>query len=241
MHIHLRSSHLVWLVLILVLAADQASKIWVKTHMEYGDNFPLFGWSWVSIHFVENNGMAFGWSMGGDYGKLLLSVFRLIAVGLLIVFIRKLIQENASVGVLVGFSLILAGALGNILDSAFYGMIFSESPYYGGHAVLFPKEGGYAGFLHGKVVDMIYFSKMEAWDNVPVHGMMRWALNLFKAVFNIADMAITFGVVNILIFQRHFFKKQVADASLTASRSGEVVVPVDTPDEPSPASENSLT
>lgn len=199
----------VGLVVFLVLVTDQALKIWVKTHMEYGEEFQLLGQPWALMHFVENNGMAFGLSMGGEYGKLLLSLFRILAVGFLAVFIRRLIREHASTGVLVGFSLILAGALGNILDSAFYGLIFSESPYYGGLATLFPEEGGYAGFLHGKVVDMLYFPIVEgvwpAW--IPVWGGA--SFQFFKPVFNIADVAITSGVFNVLFFQRQFFKKTI--------------------------------
>jgi len=224
MHIRLRSSQLVWLVLSIVLVADQVLKIWVKTHLEYGEEFSLLGLPWAFIHFVENNGMAFGLSMGGDYGKLLLSLFRLIAVGFLFVFIRRLIQENASAGVIVGFALILAGALGNILDSAFYGIIFSESPYYGGHAVLFPESGGYASFLHGKVVDMLYFPIAQGtWPEwVPWLGGQYF--QFFKPVFNIADMAITSGVLNVLIFQRHFFKKH---AESTAQLIQEETTPPD--------------
>ena len=110
----------------LILFIDQGLKIWVKTHLTYGEEFPLFGLSWISIHFVENNGMAFGFALQGVYGKLLLSIFRIIAVSFLIFFVHRLIVEKASPIILLSFSLILAGALGNIIDSAFYGMLFSE-------------------------------------------------------------------------------------------------------------------
>ena len=110
-----------------ILLLDQGLKIWVKTHLTYGEEFPLFGWSWISIHFVENNGMAFGFALQGVYGKLLLSTFRIIAVSFLLFFVHRLIVEKAKILVLISFSLILSGALGNILDSAFYGIIFSES------------------------------------------------------------------------------------------------------------------
>lgn len=197
----------VGLIVFAVLLVDQASKIWVKTHMEYGQEFQIFGIPWALIHFVENNGMAFGISMGGEYGKLLLSLFRIVAVGFLLFFIRKLIQENAGMRMLIGFALILAGAIGNILDSAFYGMIFSESPYYGGLATLFPPEGGYAGFLHGRVVDMLYFPVFKGvWPEwVPYLGGQFFLF--FKPVFNVADMAITTGVIQIILFQRQFFQK----------------------------------
>lgn len=200
------------LLILLVLIADQTLKIWVKTHMSYGDEIKMFGKEWALIHFVENNGMAFGLSLGGEYGKLALSLFRILAVVFLGFFIRQLVLEKSKFGVLASFALILAGALGNILDSAFYGLIFSESPFHGGLAQLFPKGGGYAGFLHGRVVDMLYFPISQGvypkW--IPLIGGSNYFF--FKPVFNIADMSITFGVFNILLFQRHFFFQQRADA-----------------------------
>ncbi len=204
------------LLILAVLILDQSLKIWVKTHLGYGEEIKIFGKEWALIHFVENNGMAFGLSLGGDYGKLALSLFRILAVVFLIFFIRQLVQEKAKFGVLASFALILAGALGNILDSAFYGLIFSESPFHGGLATLFPKEGGYAGFLHGRVVDMLYFPVMQGiypkW--VPLIGGTSYFF--FKPVFNIADMSITFGVFNILLFQRQFFFQQHSEKGTTS-------------------------
>lgn len=201
----MKKHYLVLLVLFLVLFIDQAFKIWVKTTMEYGDQIPILGQSWAFIHFVENNGMAFGFSLGENWGKLLLSLFRIFAVGFLIFYIIKLIKENASNFLLICFSLILAGAIGNIIDSAVYGLIFSETPYHGGLATLFPKDGGYAGFLYGKVVDMLYFPIIEGvfpkW--VPIWGGEHFLF--FRPVFNIADASITSGVLLILIFQRRLF------------------------------------
>jgi len=201
----LKKSWLVTLVVVGVLIIDQSLKVWVKTHMNYGDNFEILGLDWARIHFVENNGMAFGLSLGGDYGKLLLSLFRIIAVGFLIYYIRLLIKASSNLGLMISFGLILAGAMGNILDSAFYGIIFSESPYHGGLAELFPEGGGYAGFLHGKVVDMFYFpiinTTLPAW--IPFWGGEPFMF--FKPVFNVADTAISVGVINILLFQRDFF------------------------------------
>ncbi len=173
--------------------------------MEYGDEIQIFGLNWALIHFVENNGMAFGLQLGGDYGKLVLSLFRIVAVGFLIYYIRFLIKEKANFGLQLSFALILAGAVGNIIDSAFYGLIFSESSYHGGVAQLFPPEGGYGTFLHGKVVDMLYFPMIEG--NFP-EWFPIWGGNhfmFFKPVFNIADTAISVGVINILLFQRSFF------------------------------------
>jgi len=140
-----------------------------------------------------------------DYGKLALSLFRIVAVIFLSYFISKLIKEKASLGLLTSFSLILAGAIGNIIDSAFYGLVFSESPYHGGGAQVFPEGGGYAGFLHGKVVDMFYFPMFEGFfpSWVPFVGSEHYLF--FRPVFNIADIAITTGVLSIIIFHRSFF------------------------------------
>ncbi len=192
------------LVVLLVLVLDQALKIWVKTNMSYGQEISMLGLSWAKLHFVENNGMAFGFSLGGEYGKLALSLFRILAVIALVYYISALIKVKARLGLLISFALILAGAVGNIIDSAVYGLIFSES-YHGHIAEMFPAEGGYAGFLHGRVVDMFYFPMFEG--RVPNWSPL-WAgeeFLFFRPVFNIADMAITFGVISILLFHRSFF------------------------------------
>jgi signal peptidase II len=156
--------------------------------------------------------MAFGITLGGKAGKLFLSLFRIGAVGFLIYYIRKLIDAGASMGVLTCFALILAGAIGNILDSAFYGVIFSESSYHGGLAEIFPSEGGYASLLHGKVVDMLYFPMIDTYlpDWLPIWGGERF--QFFKPVFNVADSSISVGIVSLLVFQRKFFKTPMPKA-----------------------------
>ncbi len=201
----------VMLIIFLVLLVDQMVKIWVKTQMTYGEEFQIFGLDWARIHFVENPGMAFGIEFGGGYGKLALSLFRIIAVVFLIYYISQLIKAQAPTGLLVSFALILAGAFGNIIDSAFYGLIFSESTYHGAPAILFPPEGGYAGFLHGRVVDMFYFPIYEG--TLP-NWFPLWGgddVLFFRPVFNVADSAITCGVLSILIFQRSFFNTKKED------------------------------
>lgn len=189
----------------MVLILDQTLKIWVKTTLAHGDSIFLFGQEWAQIHFVENNGMAFGLALGGEYGKLALSLFRILAVSFLVYYLRILMKNQAPFGLLFSFACILAGAIGNILDSAFYGLIFSESCYHCGIAELFPEAGGYAGFLHGRVVDMLYFPVLKGNypDWLPFLGGD--SFTFFSPVFNLADTAITVGVFYILIFQRSFF------------------------------------
>lgn len=189
-----------------VLCIDQALKFYVKTHFAYGEEYRILGLGNALIHFVENEGMAFGLQLGGAYGKLILSLFRLFAIAFLFVYIRELIREGSALVLLLGFAFIQAGALGNIIDSAFYGLLFSESPYYGGEVARFlPEEGGYAGFLHGKVVDMFYFPLFYGTypDWIPWWGGEHYLF--FKPVFNVADVAISLGV-GLLVFSQLFVK-----------------------------------
>jgi signal peptidase II len=149
--------------------------------------------------------MAFGFEFGGKIGKLLLSLFRILMVGFLIYLVRGLIHAKESVGLIISFALIIAGAIGNIIDSAVYGLIFSESSFHGGLAEMFPSEGGYAGFLYGRVVDMLYFPLIDLnWPEwMPFVGGNRF--QFFRPVFNLADAAISTGVISILLFHRKFF------------------------------------
>ena len=213
----MKRTHIIIAIVLVVLILDQALKIWVKTNMYIGEDSFLHwaDWTirWGRLHFVENNGMAFGIELGNQYGKLILSLFRIVAVGFLIYFIRRLIEAKASMGLLISFALILAGAIGNILDSAFYGLMFSASEYHSRDvAEMFPEAGGYASFLHGKVVDMFYFPFIENgrfpswfpfWGGEP--------FEFFKPVFNIADVSISTGVISILLFQRSFFSSNILE------------------------------
>jgi len=184
-------------VVFLVLLIDQLSKIWVKTHMGLYDSIAVA--DWFRIYFVENNGMAFGIEAGG---KLFLSLFRIIAVVLIVLYIRRLVKENYKTGFIVCVTLVLAGATGNIIDSIFYGAIF-EASYPGHVASLVPWGEGYSSFLHGKVVDMLYFPLFSGtWpDWVPMVGGSEFLF--FRFIFNIADSAITVGVILILLFYRN--------------------------------------
>ena len=190
-------------LIIIILLADQILKIWIKTHMVIGEDIPILG-KWGMLHFIENNGMAFGMEMGGKPGKLILSIFRIIAIAAIAVFLNSIIKKNAYLGLILAVSAILAGAIGNIIDSAFYGMIFSES--FHEPAVMFPPDGGYSSFLHGRVVDMLYFPVINTrW---PEWSPFRpgESLIFFRPVFNIADSAITCGVFAILLFQKKMFR-----------------------------------
>ena len=187
-------------VIFIVLLLDQILKFWIKLNMTIGESFPVLG-DWFQIYFIENNGMAFGWELGAQWGKLALSVFRLIAVSLLFYLIYYLTKKKIKFGPIVGISLITAGALGNIIDGMLYGMIFSESTFYQ-VATLFPEGGGYAGFMQGKVVDMFYFPLFTFPEWVPFLGGQIF----FSPIFNIADSAITIGFLYLIIFQWDFLK-----------------------------------
>ncbi|KAA3650374.1 MAG: lipoprotein signal peptidase [Bacteroidetes bacterium] len=188
------------IVIFVVLLIDQASKIWIKTHMEISEEIPVFG-DWFIIHFTENNGMAFGVELPWEFGKLALSLFRIFAVGVIGWYLFTLPKKGATKGLMFSGALVFAGALGNIIDSAFYGLIFNESHYQ--VASFMPEGGGYASFLHGRVVDMLYF---PLWEGYLPEWLGGDYFIFFRPVFNIADSAISVGVASILLFHRNFFK-----------------------------------
>jgi signal peptidase II len=192
-----------------VLLLDQALKFYIKLTMTIGQEIPVT--NWFIIHFTENNGMAFGLEFAGEWGKLALSIFRILAVIVILVYLVLLTRKKTSFGAIFGLSMILAGAIGNIIDSAFYGLLFSSSSYHNVASFL-PEAGGYAGFLHGKVVDMFYFpililnqAEAPAWIPNFIFGNDGYFI-FFRPVFNIADAAITIGVLWLLLFERKFLK-----------------------------------
>lgn len=179
-----------------IIIIDQIVKFLVKTNMHIGEDIPLIG-EWCRLHFIENEGFAFGMHFGGSAGKIFLTLFRIVATTVVGWYIVRQLKRDGRASLIGCLSLILAGAIGNLIDSCFYGRIFSESFYE--TAVLFPPEGGYAPLLQGKVVDMFYFPLFEfdwpAW--VPVVGGDHFLF--FSAIFNVADAAITIGVFWLLI------------------------------------------
>lgn len=173
--------------------------------MYLGQEFAVLG-NWFIIHFTENNGMAFGMEFGGDTGKIALSVFRIIAVSLIGFYLFRTAAKGAKTGLIVAGSLIFAGAMGNILDSMFYGIIFNDS--YHQIATFMPEQGGYAPFLFGRVVDMLYFPLIDGTfpDWLPFWGGQEFLF--FRPVFNIADTAITTGISMIIVFQKRYFPNE---------------------------------
>ena len=183
-------------LIILLLLLDQTLKIWIKTHMQLHESFEIA--PWFHIYFTENPGMAFGIEV---IGKLFLSVFRIVAVGFIGYYLYKLIKDNYKFGFIACVAMVLAGAVGNIIDSVFYGVIFDHS--FGQIATFMPEGGGYATWLHGKVVDMFYFpliqTELPAW--LPIWGGNEFIF--FRPIFNLADSAICVGVFLLLLFYRH--------------------------------------
>lgn len=210
----MKKRHLV-IIIALVLIIDQALKIYIKTHYQLNTATHVLG-DWFQLYFVENPGMAYGWKFGGNWGKMALTIFRLGAVVFGTWYLGKIIKQQYNKGFIICAALIYAGALGNLIDSCFYGLIFDKGMIfdpgineyfaYSGFAK-FSKDG-YASFLHGNVVDMLYFPLIKGhfpgW--FPIWGGEDF--EFFRPIFNIADFAISTGVITILLFQKRFFKQR---------------------------------
>jgi signal peptidase II len=206
----MKSKHVVLLILLLLII-DQAIKVYIKTNFYYGEEHKVFGLSWFRLHFLENPGMAWGWKLGeGDVAKLALTLFRLVAVVWGTFYIKKIIKQQYHKGFIVCVAFIYAGALGNLIDSLFYGLIFEKSdPALQNIARAFQPVGGYAGLFYGHVVDMWYFPIINTtWPGwLPVWGGKPF--EFFAPVFNTADVWVSTGVIALLIFQKRFVKKEV--------------------------------
>ena len=197
------------LITLLIILLDQVVKIYVKSTMTIGqDGFDIW---FFKAHFVENKGMAFGTVLPFKYGKITLSLLRLVAISAILVYIKNLLTKKAPIGLLIAVSCVLAGAIGNVIDGAFYGLLFSESTYFE-VAQFLPVEGGYSTFMMGSVVDMLQFTvSFPEW--VPYFG----GEQAFPFIFNIADASISIGIAMILIWHRKYFKKE----NLVASQQSE--------------------
>lgn len=188
-------------LIVLILIIDQISKFYIKTNFALGEEVRVF--EWFRILFVENEGMAWGAKIPGEYGKLILTSFRLVAIVGIAYWLYDSVRKNGAAVLIVAISMIFAGAFGNIIDSVFYGEIFSHS--YSQVATLFPEGGGYGTLLHGKVVDMLYFPLWSGYlpDWIPFYGGEYFTF--FEPVFNIADSAITIGVILLIMFNKKAF------------------------------------
>jgi signal peptidase II len=202
-----------------ILIVDQVLKIWVKTTMEMGEEIHIIG-DRILLHFTENPGMAFGMELGGSWGKLALSLFRIIAITGLSIYLYKILKAGENMFYIICISLVIAGATGNLIDSAFYGIIFNES--FGQVATMFPEGGGYAPFLYGHVVDMFYCPVIDTHypDWFPFVGGDR--LLFFRPVFNVADSAITVSVFLMIIFYRKVFRKNLISFAKPEKENTEV-------------------
>ncbi|HEX4876247.1 MAG TPA: lipoprotein signal peptidase [Chitinophagaceae bacterium] len=198
-----------------IILLDQGLKIWIKTSHPTGEVLRVFGMDWFRLHFIENPGMAWGWKFGNETGKMILTLFRLAAVIFGTWYIGKIVRQHYSRGFIICAGLIYAGALGNLIDSMFYGILFDKGLHYdpaineyvsySGIATF--SSPGYASFLHGSVVDMLYFPMVKGhfpgW--FPFIGGDDF--EFFSPIFNVADASISIGVITLLIFQKRFFKK----------------------------------
>lgn len=217
------------LIILFIIVADQALKIWIKTSYPIGHVTNLLGFKWAQLYFIENEGMAWGWKWGGEWGKMLLTLFRLAAVIFGTWYLIRIVRQGYSRGFIICAALIYAGALGNLLDSMFYGMIFDKGMSFNAAAneyISYPgvahltTHNGYQSFLHGSVVDMLYFpmvhSTFPSW--MPFIGGKEF--EFFSPIFNIADASISIGVITLLLFQKRLVRKGSDNTVIAESTAG---------------------
>jgi len=223
----LKTWHVV-LIIALIIFIDQALKLWIKTSYPTGEVVRIFGMDWARLHFIENPGMAWGWKFGNETGKMILTLFRLAAVIFGTWYIGKIIKQKYKRGFIICAALIYAGALGNLIDSMFYGMFFDKGLHYDAALndyLSYPgiaefSSNGYSSFLHGSVVDMLYFPMFDGKfpDWFPFIGGDQF--EFFSPIFNIADASISVGVITLLIFQNRFFKKHSPEENTSTLETG---------------------
>ena len=213
----MKSLKLRYVVLIIasIILVDQVLKIWIKTHYPTGEVTRVLGMDWFRLHFIENPGMAWGWKFGNETGKMILTLFRLAAVIFGTWYLGRIVKQEYKRGFIVCAALIYAGALGNLIDSMFYGMFFDKglkydpvlNDYIQYSGIAQFSSDGYSSFLHGSVVDMLYFPMFEGYFPkwFPVVGGDKF--EFFSAIFNVADASISVGVITLLLFQKRFFKR----------------------------------
>lgn len=226
----LKIRHVVFIIIAIILV-DQVLKIWIKTQHPTGEVTRVMGMDWFRLHFIENPGMAWGWKFGNETGKIILTLFRLAAVIFGTWYLGRIVKQEYKRGFIICAALIYAGALGNLIDSMFYGMIFDKglkydpaiNDYISYSGIAHFSSGGYSSFLHGSVVDMLYFPMFKghfpSW--FPFVGGDEF--EFFSAIFNIADASISIGVITLLLFQKRFFKKNSpTELHLTVETDSEV-------------------
>jgi signal peptidase II len=210
-----------FLIIGAIILADQALKIWIKTSFPVGHVMDVMGQSWFQLYFIENPGMAWGMEFGGNWGKMALTLFRLCAVIFGTWYLIRIVRRQYTRGFIACAAMIYAGALGNLIDSMFYGVVFSHSDRFT-VATAFPPGGGYSGFLHGHVVDMLYFplvrSSFPNW--MPFVGGE--SFEFFSPIFNIADASISLGVITLLLFQKKFIRRYEEEQSQTVVTNSQV-------------------
>jgi signal peptidase II len=207
----------IFITAFILVLIDQILKIWIKTHFILGEEFQIF--DWFIIHFTENPGMAFGWELPLQYGKPVLTLLRIIVVVAGIFYVKSIAKALIPKGALIALGLIIGGAIGNIIDSTFYGLIFNTSYYGGNLAEIFPEAGNYAPLFYGNVVDMFRFPlftiNLPNWLAIPMPFTQTTILSLleghdgkfsfFNPIFNVADAGISVGIFMILLFYRRVF------------------------------------